>query len=265
MRAIVKLALLLSINILAFSLDNTYLLLALTLISLGFWISSRPDPGKVKFTLFLIIPTIWYFTIMQGMFYQEYPRTVILVIIPPNTPILGWITGGVYLYYEGLLYGLKQSMRAISIMLYGLYLAWTTSEKELLEAVLTFIRHRGFAIMTITAIKFISMLHQDLRMALTAVKANRLSKRLILRPILAQALRHSYTLSMTLYTRGLDVKGLQRLKYELTTFDKVLIITALIPSLAIALIKFLTYLFLLDLLYIPQLRLLYWYSMNGFI
>ncbi len=255
-----RLILLISVNILAISLDKVENLVFLTLASLGVWASTRPDIRKVKFTLMIVLPVMWSIVLMQGLFYRGEPKTVLLVIIPQSTPILGQLTGGVYLYYQGLIYGLIQSLRLVSAVLVGLAVAWSTTESELIKTLRA--GSKKLAVAVGIAIRSLDVVSSELNIAmlntrLTSKKALFLRIERIIKPLVVQVLRRSYIMTLALLSRGFNPDSKERLRLRMTLIDKVIIGLMLGIAVTVGVIKLLSVLFLFDVLYIPALDYLY--------
>ena len=261
-----KISVLIAFNILALTFDQFQNLVVLTILSSIFYALSKPNLEKLKITLLLILPPIWGITLLQALFYQEWPRTILAVIVPPEVPILGWLTGGVYLYYQGFLYGLKQSLRLVSVMLLGLAIAWTTSENILLRALRSTLSNQKLSVGISIAVRFF---HTIMSEAKTVYMVSTLSKlktaslksvTKLLVPLIAQVIRRSYTLTLALLSRGFNPdKKTKSSMVKLSIIDKVVISTSLTIASSLGMIKLLTVLFLLDILYIPVLRDVYWW------
>jgi len=261
-----RIAILVAVNILALSLDKVENLVALTLASLSIWAATRPDMRKVKFTLMIILPVVWSIVLMQGLFYRGEPKTVILVLIPQSVPIIGQLTGGVYLYYQGLIYGLVQSLRLVSVMLVGLAVAWSTTESELIRMLGT--KSRRLSVAVGVAIRSLDVVSSELstvqlNVRLTSRGSLLLKAQQIVRPLIVQVLRRSYIMTLALLSRGFNPDRPVRTSVRLSLRDKIVIITALALSGTIGIIKLLALLFLYDILYIPVLENLYRWALTS--
>jgi len=122
-----RLALALLVSILAIVLGPSELLTLLSFFAAVLFMSTKPSPRKAVTVIGLVALVVWSIMLSQALFYQGSPRTPIAVIVPESFPIIGWLTGGIYVYYEGIVYGLKQSLRATACLLAGAALASTTS------------------------------------------------------------------------------------------------------------------------------------------
>jgi energy-coupling factor transport system permease protein len=261
MDARTKLSLLIAFNIFVLAIDKTELLLAAFLAALAAFTARRPSANYVRTAVLIIIPVVWSITIMQGLFYNELPRTVLAVIIPPSTPLLGPLTGGVYLYYQGLVYGLKQSLRAASITLAGLTAAFSTGEAEVIRLTRGFLDARVAAGIAVLLRHIPSMMEGWGNVALVK-KLHRLdlSTFQMLIPLIAQTIRKAYTAALALLASGISPGRGRNTPWPLR--EKILSASLLTAASTIAVFKILTYLFLLNLLYIPPLKDVYWFFIS---
>lgn len=122
-----RLAIALLVSILAIVLGPIELLALLSFSAMMLFMLARPSPRKAATVIGLTALVVWSIVLSQALFYQGSPRTPIAVLVPESFPIIGWLTGGIYAYYEGIVYGLKQSLRAVACLLTGAALASTTS------------------------------------------------------------------------------------------------------------------------------------------
>lgn len=265
-----KISALIAFNILALTFDQFQNLVILTILSGIFYAFSKPNLEKLKITLLLILPPVWGITLLQALFYQEWPRTILAIIIPPEVPIIGWLTGGVYLYYQGFLYGLKQSLRLVSVMLLGLAITWTTNENILLRALRSTLGNQKLSVGISIAVRFFHTITNEAKTVYTVstlskfkITSFRNAIRLLI-PLIAQVIRRSYTLTLALLSKGFNPdKKIKSSTIKLSTIDKVIISISLTIAISLGIIKLLTVLFLLDILYIPMLRDVYWWVINN--
>ncbi len=267
-----KVLLLLSFNVLALTFDRFENLLYLTTASLIGYLLSKPNASRIKLTLLVLLPPVWGITFAQALFYQEWPRTVLLVLLPPEVPVLGWLTGGVYVYYQGFVYGLKQSLRLVSVMLLGLAVAWTTGESSMLKSLRGFVRNAKLSLAVSVAVRFLRTVIDEARSAYTSFtlsgfKLTRPREAIrLLTPLIAQTIRRSYSIMLTLYSRAFNPSSWPRARGGRSTrptLSSLLALSFLAFSLTLGLFKLLTVLFLIDALYIPCLKPIYRWALNN--
>lgn len=265
-----KLLLLLSLGTIAISLDKPEHLLLLSVFLVPAYLLARFELSKYKLILLIILIGLWGMVLSQAMFYREWPRTVILTIIPRDFPILGWLTGGLYLYKEGFLYGLAQGLRFATMIASGLLVAWTTEPRDLLLGLTRLKVPYGMAFMFITSIRFLPVLVSEL---FTVIAVQRLrgadtvklgrhtlkSAINILTPVLARSVKRAATLGASCESRAFNPNlprtYLRELRYS--RVDVMFSGAAVIVAAAIVVTKMIFWLYCKDILYFPELRWLY--------
>ncbi len=265
-----KLLLLLSIGTIAISLDKPEHLLLLSIFLIPSYLLARFELNKYKVIFLIVLIGLWGMVLSQAMFYRQWPRTVILTIIPVDFPVLGRVTGGLYLYKEGLLYGLAQGLRFATMIASGLLIAWTTEPRDLLLGLVRLKVPYGMAFMFITSVRFLPVLVSEL---FTVIAVQRLrgadTVRLgrhtlrsainILTPVLARSVKRAATLGASCESRAFNPNlprtYLRELRYS--RIDIMLSMAAVIAAAAIVVIKTLFWLYCTGILYFPWLRWMY--------
>lgn len=82
---------------------------------------------------------VFGFMFSQSIFYY-WGETPTFTIIPATFPILGYITGGIHIYKEGVVYGLIQSLRFMASISAAMVLVASTHPSELISGLTRFIR-----------------------------------------------------------------------------------------------------------------------------
>jgi energy-coupling factor transport system permease protein len=166
-----KLVLLLCLSIIVLMVDN---LVTLTVISLLiFAVFAAAGVGRRRFAIWLLLSlaVVWGFVLTQSIFYPYRPRTLVFVIITPETPVLGALTGGIALYWEGAVHGLTQSLRMLALLTAGLTVVWTTPAHEILLGLRRLRLPYRAAFMLTTALRFIPTIGSEARSVLIAMRA----------------------------------------------------------------------------------------------
>jgi len=265
-----KLVLVVSIAVLAITIDNVDTLKLVCLASLLVYSLAKPSLARIKLTAFLLALTVWGTVFSQALFYSGYPRTPIVELVSPETPVIGWITGGIYVYLEGVEYGLKQSIRLIASLLAGLAVAWTTDPKDFLIYLSGVGISKSLALSTMISFRFIPIFASDASSTLAVLKLRGagISKdkpasmlryaRKFLTPLYAALVRRARTLSVAIESRGYG-QSKRRVKYELkfTKLDYAVIIAVLAVTLLIVSIKTLFYAYTVGAYYNPKLVHIY--------
>ena len=265
-----KLLLLFCVGTVAVCLDRPRNLLILSAFPILGHLLARFEMTKYKITLIVILIGLWSMALSQGIFYREWPRTVILTIIPGRFPILGGLTGGIYIYKQGLLYGLAQGLRFTTMISSGLLVAWTTEPRDLLLGMIRLRVPYGMAFMFISSVRFLPVLVSEL---ITVVAVQRLRGtdpvRLgrhtirnfidILVPVLARSVKRAATLGASCESRAfnpdLDRTYLRELHYN--QVDIWLSCMTCLITVTVVVTKLLFWLYSRDMLYISGMRWLY--------
>lgn len=261
-----KLGLLFLISGLSVILDRPESLTVLTLFSSALFLLSRPGRKILKTFFLFTLTTVWGLMVSQGLFYQVYPRTVLLCLIPPGEHF-----SGLCLIKEGFLYGLIQSLRLVATLSAGLYLVTSTPQEIFFRAVSGLSLPRGLVLMALSAIRFLPKVAEDLRLIRKALrlKGYRPLKRgllytvkaelSVLYPLLSRAVRQSRSLTDALLTRGFDPLSPSKRVFisPWPRQEKILTLFLLALGLGVFILKLLFWLYLEEVLYAEALRPLY--------
>lgn len=160
----------------------------------------------------LLLLGLWGSIVSQALFFAQTPRTPLAVLISPELPILGRITGGMYIYQEGIIYGAVQGLRSAAMLSLGLFVCWTSDPRQLLQALIDWKLPPQIACMLVTAIRFLPVLAAETGEIWTALRLRRADRkqrlfflrnlRHIAKPLLARSLRRAHTLALSLVSRG---------------------------------------------------------------
>jgi len=264
-----KVAVLFAMSLLVVSVDNEKILFFLFLIPVFAYPAARLSASKYWIAFILIAVSLWGTIFSQALFYREWPRTIILPLIPRELPLLGKITGGLYVYKEGFLYGLIQGLRFSAMTAAGLLLCWTTAPQKMLLGLVRLKIPYGIAFMAITAIRFLPILLAEIFIVIEAqrlkgfnpLKLKGLFKGVMntLSPVLANSVRRAGMLAASVESRAFraypDRTYLRELRYNAVDFGITAI--SLIVSAGVAAIKSLYGLYAGEILYISGLRWVY--------
>ena len=264
-----KIAVLFAMSLLVVSVDNEKILFFLFLIPVFAYPAARFSAGKYWIAFVLIVVSLWGTIFSQALFYREWPRTIVLTLMPQEFPVLGKITGGLYVYKEGFLYGLIQGLRFSAMTASGLLLCWTTEPQKMLLGLVRLKIPYGIAFMAVTAIRFLPILLAEI---LTVIDAQRLKgfnplklKGLLkgimntLAPVLANSVRRAGVLAASVESRAFRAYPVRTYLKDLrySAIDVIVMATFLSVSLSFAMIKILYGLYVGEILYISALRWIY--------
>lgn len=217
-----KLLVLFLFAILMITVDNPRTLFVLFSFTLLLHIVARTSIYKWKVLAVLLLLGLWGSMFSQTLFYAQTPRSPLFVIISPEAGILGQLTGGLYVYREGILYGAVQGLRSASMLTLGLLVCWTSDPRQLLQAMLAWRLSPQLAFMLVTAIRFLPVLAAETGEIITALQLRSDSQRgrtavlrhlpYIAKPLLARCLRRAQTLALSVVSRGFFLAGARKRK-----------------------------------------------------
>ncbi len=261
------------ISALSVILDRPFSLAILTGLSLALFLFSKPKKQILKIHFFITLTTVWGIMISQGMFYQNYPRTILFCLISPGEHF-----SGLCFIKEGFFYGLIQSLRLVSALSAGIYLVTSTPQEVFFRAVSALPLPKGLTLMAISAVRFLPKVAEDLRLVRKALylKGYRPFKQgifytlkieiSVIYPLLSQAVRHSRSLADTLLTKGFDPLSSSKSLFlpSWRRLEKILLLFLLLISLGIFISKLLFWLYLQEVFYVESLRPIYSLVRNFF-
>ena len=207
-----KLVFLFLYAVLMITIDNPRTLYILFLFTLLLHGLAGTSFSKWRVLIILILLGLWGSMLSQALFFARTPRTPLLVLIAPGTPFFGPLTGGLYIYREGIIYGAVQGLRAVSMLSLGMLVCWTSDPRQLLNGMLAWHLSPQVAFMLVTAIRFLPVLAAEteeimiaLRLRDQKAKGPFLAIRhlpYVAKPLLARCLRRSQTLALSVVSRG---------------------------------------------------------------
>jgi energy-coupling factor transport system permease protein len=158
----------------------------------------------------------WTMALTQGLFYGGTPRTVWVELLPPQWFPIG-DPPGLYLYREGLAYGVLQSLRVDAIVLLGAGLLARYSAERLAAGLRAAGVPGSLCFLAALALRHVPVLLAEARALWLAqrLRGMRLSgagvlalPRLLLLPMLAANLRRSDEIAAALQSRGFSLEVL---------------------------------------------------------
>ncbi len=263
-----KIFLVLAISLLAVTLDQALSLAALAGISFLLFLLSRPSRFHLKGALLMAALTTWGLIVSQGLFYQNFPRTVLFYVIPPFK-LLGRDFCGLAIYRQGLYYGAVQALRFLAGMFAGLSLCISTPVERLFLALSRLPIPQGLSFLSVSAIRFLPVVADELRRVRQALRLKgyqplacglfesiRTELSVVL-PVLSGAIRRSQDLADALLTRGFNPLALKSQDLPWPSWEKLTSLLFLLTALVALGIKLLFWLYLQEVLYLEGLRGLY--------
>ncbi len=269
----VKVLFIVAVGLVVISLEEADHLLMLFCLPVLGHLLARFEPGKYKLTFVILCIGLWGVALSQALFYKDWPRTVVLTLVPEDFPVLGWLTGGIFFYREGFVHGMVQGLRFSTMTAFGLLLTWTTEPRAVLMALIRLRMPYGLAFMFITAVRFLPVLISEIATVVTVqrlrgadpVKLGRhsiTSAIRILTPVLANSVRRAGTLGASCESRAFNLMRARTTLEESqwTARDFVICAVPLAAAAAVLLTKLSFWLYKTELLYFSELRWLYQFA-----
>lgn len=208
-----KLSVLFLFSVLVILIDQPRTLFYLFFLSLAVHPAAGVPLEKLRALAVFVLLALWGSAVSQALFFAQNPKTPILMLVSPDFPVLGYVTGGLYIYREGLIYGAVQGMRSASLLSMGLLLCWSSDPRELLKGLTAWHLSPQAAFMLVTALRFFPVLAAESGEVLTALRLRSRTRRgrsgsirylpYMVKPLLARCLRRSQTLALSVVSRGL--------------------------------------------------------------
>ena len=225
-----KLIVLFLTAVLTITIDNPRSLFILFAGALALHLAAGTSLYKWKVMAVLLMLELWGSMVSQALFFAQTPRTPLFVLISSDVPVLGAVTGGLYIYREGILYGAVQGLRAATMLSLGLLVCWTGDPRQLLHALLAWRLPPQVAFMLVTAIRFLPVLASEAGEIITALQLRSDSKKghkailrhlpYVAKPLLARCLRRAQTLALSVVSRGFFSSQESRTAYNWPIWEK---------------------------------------------
>ncbi len=232
--------------VLSITIDNPRSLFLLFTVSLILHGLAGTTIHKWRVLAVLLLLGLWGSMVSQALFYAQNPRTPLLLLISPEVSFFGPLTGGLYIYQEGILYGAIQGMRSVTMLSLGLLVCWSSDPRQLLQALMSWHLSPQVAFMLVTAIRFLPVLAAETGEVITALQLRSDSQQgrtailrhlpYIIKPLLARCLRRSQTLALSVVSRGFFLangKGramLWRGREKFFCYSLIMVITIVVSS-----------------------------------
>lgn len=276
-----KMIMLVCISIIGMLISQWKVLFVLFLIVWSIVIITRISWKKIKVLILLNFLTAWGIIWIQGMFYDSYPRTPILYILPPlvvdpSTPIIGGLWEGIGVYYEGIMHGMAQSLRMIIPMTFGMLIFWTEDPVRILIGLNKLKVPYTISFMVMTCLRFIPITFSEVKVTKNSQKLRRykpfnakgtiflygIYKTIVqsLVPLLSNCIRKSINMARSADSRAFraydDRTQLRKLKMKMQ--DSILIVCFIGLTLSISTCKILGYLSNSGIYYSSKFLRIYW-------
>ncbi|MCM8761460.1 MAG: energy-coupling factor transporter transmembrane protein EcfT [Candidatus Omnitrophica bacterium] len=212
---------------------------------------AKPDFARLKGLIYALGAVVITTSLSQAFFYYLEPRTVLVTIIDKATPIVGTITGGIYIYKEGALYGLIQSLRISSVMFMATAVVISTHPSQMIMALNKIRIPKELSFIIATSMRFLPQLLEETRRVLVAIRlkgfklkgiSNSIkASKYVLSPLVINSLRQARLVALAAEVRGYSFrKANSREKGGLLRFDTLdlIVISFFVVLLYVAILPF---------------------------
>lgn len=268
--------------VLGIALYHWQALLIVYAVILLFVVSSRLSLQKLKALFIIVALTVWGIMWVQAVFYDAYPRTPLVYLIPPgiidpSTPIIGGLWEGLAIYYEGFMYGIQQSLRLIIPMTFGLLIFWTEDPARILTGLTKLRVHYVISFMIMTCLRFIPVTIDEARTTLTSQRLRKYepfklhaiilgygiykTTMALIYPLLASSIRKATTMAKSADSRAFRAYDRRTELYEMKMKKSDIVILTLFTTITafVVIAKILFYLWVAELYYNEILEPIYWF------
>ena len=246
-----KLLLTISYSLVILAINEPLILLITFLASLILLISTKTKIAHsiIKAVMILVVTTI----ISQAIFYYEYyvegEGTILIYIIPPDTPIISEITAnkGIAIVLEGIFYGINIGLKLAITILISCVFIFTTSISELFSFACKMKIPAKIMIAFIFTLRFVPIVTQEIKRSLIVLKMKgektslgNLTKVIILslRNVIYSLIIYGYTFAFVLETRCFQWKFPIIIERKNSKFDIVVILISLLPWITFSMILY---------------------------
>ena len=172
-----------------------------------------------RLTVVVLALGTWVMVTTQAMFYGAMPRTVLLTLLGPDVFPFG-MPPGLYLYKEGFVHGLVQSLRFDAVLLMGAGLLTRYATDEMMSGLRGLRMPAPLAFLFALALRFVPMMAAEARAVWTAQRLRGMvffsgspwrwpsslarAARALLVPLIAATVRRSDEVAASLIGRGIS-------------------------------------------------------------
>lgn len=220
------------VSILIVLLKTPFHLVILSLVVFSIFCLTKINFNTLKPLFFVIAFIVITTSVSQALFYFFEPKTVLLTIIPKEFPVIGWLTKGIYVYREGIIYGSIQSLRIISVIFMALTIVMTTHPSDMIFALNKMRLPKELSFTLSLSIRFLPQILDETKRVLLAIKLRGLrtkgiinsikTLRFILLPLVINSLRRARQIALAAEVRGFSAGNL-RTKSQFNTLELITI------------------------------------------
>jgi energy-coupling factor transport system permease protein len=267
--------------VLGMALNQWKALACVYLAILGMVILARLSWDKIKVLIIITFLTMWGIMWVQAVFYDAYPRTPLLYLLPPglvnpSAPVVGGLWEGVAVYYEGFTYGIAQSLRIIAPMTLGLLIFWTEDPVKVLTGLNKLKLPYAVSFMVMTCLRFIPITLGEARLTINSQRLRKYkpfdpkgillgygiyrTTVQVLMPLLANCARKSFNMARSADSRAFRASEQRTELHEIKirAGDRIVVLVSFCATFVILACKFLLYLSVSNIFSNQALQPLYW-------
>jgi energy-coupling factor transport system permease protein len=208
----------------------------LTLFVLVIFFLTKPRPNQIKALIIVILTIVATTIISQSIFYYFSPKTRLFTLLSKDVPLIGWMTQGIYVYKEGVVYGAIQSLRIISAIFMATTIVVTTHPSAMIMALHKLRLPKDLSFVISVSIRFFPQLFDEIRRIFLAIRLKGLKikgiknslkvLRLLLSPLIINSLRRARMVALAAEVRGFSSgENIINIKKRLFNFDTLELIT----------------------------------------
>ena len=218
----------------------------LTVITFYVLLLARPNFTRLKGLMYALSAVVIATSVSQAFFYYFEPRTALVTIIDKSTPIIGTITGGIYIYKEGIAYGLVQSLRILSVMFMATTVVISTHPSQMIMALNKLRIPKELSFIIATSIRFLPHMIEETKRIWIAIRLKGFSNSIkafkyVLSPLVINSLRQARLVALAAEVRGYSFRGTcTKKRSSLLKFDTLdlVIISFFVVLLYVAILPF---------------------------
>ena len=224
------------VSVLVVLLKTPLQLCFLTVITFCVLLLARPKFIRLKGLMYALGAVVITTSVSQAFFYYFEPRTALVTIINKNTPVIGMITGGIYIYKEGIVYGLIQSLRILSVMFMATTVVISTHPSQMIMALNKLRIPKELSFIIATSIRFLPHMIEDTKRIWTAIRlkgfkltnaSNSIKAfKYVLSPLIINSLRQARLVALAAEVRGYSFReSSHKEKISLLRFNTLELVT----------------------------------------
>ncbi|MFH0774999.1 MAG: energy-coupling factor transporter transmembrane component T [bacterium] len=217
---IIKILYSIAVSVLIIILHKPIQLSLLVLAVLFIFALAKPSWQRIKPLFFVVLAIVITTVFSQSLFYYFEPKTPIITLVPKQIPVIGWLTKGVYIYKEGIIYGLIQSLRLIAATFMALTIVLTTHSADMIAALNRMRLPRSLSFVISISIRFFPHLLEETKRIILALRLRGLktkgmanaikTMRFALVPLVINSLRQARLVALAAEVRGFQAENFSR-------------------------------------------------------